>query len=69
YTMPRSDLTVAYAPSAYPAMPVDLTGHCLCFRFERGVSGLWIGMLVGLATVDVVLLAVWVRRMKRWPLD
>lgn len=41
------------------------TGYLLCFRFERGVSGLWIGMLVGLLTVGVVLLAAWVRHLKR----
>lgn len=40
------------------------TGYLLCFRFERGVSGLWVGMLVGLATVGVVLLAAWSRRLK-----
>ena len=45
------------------------TGYLLCFRFGRGVSGLWIGMLVGLVTVGVVLLAVWVRRLERLRLD
>jgi MATE family multidrug resistance protein len=40
------------------------TGYWLCFRWEWGVRGLWVGMLVGLLTVGIVLLAVWVRRLK-----
>ncbi len=45
------------------------TGYFLCFRLGRGVSGLWIGMLVGLVTVGVILLVVWVKRLKRLRLD
>lgn len=45
------------------------TGYLLCFRFERGVSGLWIGLLVGLVAVGLVLLAVWARRLKRLRFD
>lgn len=41
------------------------TGYFLCFRLGRGVSGLWVGMLVGLVTVGLVLLVVWVKRLKR----
>ncbi len=38
-------------------------GYWLCFGLGWGVSGLWVGMLVGLTTVGVVLLAVWMRRL------
>jgi len=40
------------------------TGYMLCFVLGRGVVGLWVGMLVGLATVGVVLLIVWTRRLR-----
>ena len=40
------------------------TGYVLCFVLDRGVSGLWVGMLVGLLTVGVVLLLVWRRRLR-----
>ena len=39
-------------------------GYVLCFVLDRGVVGLWIGMAVGLATVGVILLAVWRRRLR-----
>jgi MATE family multidrug resistance protein len=39
-------------------------GYWLCFGLDWGVSGLWVGMLVGLTTVGVVLLAVWMRRLR-----
>lgn len=39
-------------------------GYVLCFTWSRGVVGLWIGMLVGLSTVGVALLAVWMRRLR-----
>ena len=38
-------------------------GYGLCFGLDWGVSGLWVGMLVGLTTVGVVLLAAWMRRL------
>lgn len=41
------------------------TGYLLCFRFDWGVSGLWVGMLVGLSTVGTLLLVIWTRRL-RW---
>ena len=37
-------------------------GYALCFRFGWGVSGLWIGLSIGLIFVAVVLTAVWARR-------
>lgn len=40
-------------------------GYTLTFTLDRGVSGLWVGMLVGLASVGAVLLAVWVRRLRK----
>ena len=40
------------------------TGYVLCFVLDRGVAGLWVGMLVGLLTVGVVLLLVWRRRLR-----
>jgi MATE family multidrug resistance protein len=40
------------------------TGYLLCFRYGWGVFGLWVGMLVGLLTVGLVLLAAWVRHLR-----
>jgi MATE family multidrug resistance protein len=37
-------------------------GYVLCFRWGWGVTGLWVGLSVGLVLVSVVLLAVWVKR-------
>jgi len=45
------------------------TGYFLCFRLGRGVSGLWIGMLVGLVTVGLALLVVWIKRLRRLRMD
>ena len=42
------------------------TGYVLCFTLGYGVSGLWVGMLVGLFVVGVILLAVWTRRLRTW---
>ncbi len=40
--------------------PVGLVlGSLLCFHFEWGVQGLWIGLSVGLIGIGIVLLAVW----------
>ncbi len=39
-------------------------GYILAFPLGLGVQGLWIGMLVGLFSVGVGLLAVWVRRLR-----
>ena len=40
--------------------PVGLVlGSLLCFRYEWGVQGLWIGLSVGLIGIGIVLLAVW----------
>lgn len=39
-------------------------GYWLCFGLDWGVTGLWVGMLVGLTTVGLVLLAVWIRRLR-----
>lgn len=39
-------------------------GYLLCFRAGWGVTGLWIGLSVGLIAVAVVLLAVWARRIR-----
>jgi MATE family multidrug resistance protein len=41
------------------------SGYVLAFPLGVGVRGLWFGMLVGLATVGVTLLAVWMRKLKR----
>ncbi|HEY7575221.1 MAG TPA: MATE family efflux transporter, partial [Thermoanaerobaculia bacterium] len=38
------------------------SGYALAFPFGFGVSGLWAGMLVGLFSVGVALLGVWLRR-------
>lgn len=38
-------------------------GYSLAFTFGRGVAGLWVGMLVGLASVGAFLLTVWLRRL------
>ena len=52
-------------------MVVNLIGHwfvgivlstLLCFHFEWGVQGLWIGLSVGLTAIGIVLLVVWTRR-------
>ena len=42
------------------------TGYVLCFTLGYGVSGLWVGMLVGLFVVGVILMAVWTRRLRTW---
>jgi MATE family multidrug resistance protein len=39
-------------------------GWVLAFPLGVGIRGLWFGMLVGLLTVGVALLAVWVRRLR-----
>ena len=41
------------------------SGYVLAFPLGMGVRGLWFGMLVGLATVGVALLAVWMRKLTR----
>jgi MATE family multidrug resistance protein len=37
-------------------------GYVLCFRYGWGVTGLWVGLSIGLTIVGVVLVAVWARR-------
>lgn len=37
-------------------------GYALCFVFGWGVSGLWIGLSIGLVFVAITLTAVWMRR-------
>jgi multidrug resistance protein, MATE family len=37
-------------------------GYALCFRLGWGVTGLWIGLSVGLVFVAVILTIVWIRR-------
>jgi MATE family multidrug resistance protein len=37
------------------------TGYVLCFLFGFGITGLWIGLSLGLTAVAVVLLAFWAR--------
>jgi MATE family multidrug resistance protein len=37
-------------------------GYALCFRFGWGVSGLWVGLSIGLVLTAVVLVAVWWKR-------
>jgi MATE family multidrug resistance protein len=39
-------------------------GWALAFPAGFGVRGLWFGMLLGLFTVGVALLAVWLRRLR-----
>jgi len=39
-------------------------GYALAFPLRFGVSGLWVGMLVGLFSVGVSLLGVWLRRIR-----
>jgi MATE family multidrug resistance protein len=40
-------------------------GYLLCFTAGWGVSGLWVGLSVGLISVGILLLAVWARRVAR----
>ena len=37
-------------------------GYLLCFRFNWGVAGLWIGLSIGLVVTAIVLTAVWWRK-------
>jgi MATE family multidrug resistance protein len=37
-------------------------GYLLCFHFNQGVVGLWVGLSIGLVVTAVVLTAVWWRR-------
>jgi len=39
-------------------------GYGLCFGGGRGITGLWIGLCVGLIAVGVVLLLIWTRRVR-----
>jgi len=39
-------------------------GYALCFIWERGVVGLWVGLSLGLISVGVVLLALWSRQVR-----
>jgi MATE family multidrug resistance protein len=41
-------------------------GYALCFVWNWGVIGLWIGLSVGLTLVGMVLVAVWQRRTDHW---
>jgi MATE family multidrug resistance protein len=40
-------------------------GYLLCFRFNLGVSGLWMGLSIGLVVTAVALTGVWWRRSAR----
>jgi MATE family multidrug resistance protein len=40
-------------------------GYALCFRYGWGVSGLWIGLSIGLAFCGVTLLIAWYRETRR----
>ena len=43
--------------------PVGMVlGFLLCFYFNWGVQGLWVGLSVGLITIGSVLLVVWTRK-------
>ena len=37
-------------------------GYVLCFQLRWGVTGLWVGLSIGLIVVAIVLVAVWARR-------
>lgn len=37
-------------------------GYALCFRWGWGISGLWLGLYIGLTIVGLVLTLVWMRR-------
>ncbi|MGH9337575.1 MAG: MATE family efflux transporter, partial [Vicinamibacteria bacterium] len=39
-------------------------GYSLAFPLGFGIQGLWVGMLVGLFSVGVALLSVWMRRIR-----
>jgi MATE family multidrug resistance protein len=41
-------------------------GYALCFRFEWGVSGLWVGLSIGLAFCGITLLIAWIRETRRF---
>ena len=41
-------------------------GYALCFRFDWGVRGLWVGLSVGLAFCGVTLLIAWIRETRRF---
>ncbi len=37
-------------------------GYALCFRWDRGVVGLWIGLCLGLIAVALALVCAWLLR-------
>ena len=39
-------------------------GYFLCFQFNWGVQGLWVGLSAGLIGIGAVLLVVWTRKSK-----
>jgi MATE family, multidrug efflux pump len=39
-------------------------GYTLCFVLGFGVIGLWIGLSIGLIVVGMILLAVWIKRIR-----
>jgi multidrug resistance protein, MATE family len=41
-------------------------GYTLCFAWGWGVTGLWVGLSVGLIVVGVVLVATWARRVRHF---
>lgn len=58
----RVPMLVAAVGYWFCGMPV---GYVLCFRLGYGVVGLWAGMLVGLASVGIVLVELWRRRARQ----
>jgi MATE family multidrug resistance protein len=54
--MPMITNIVGYWVLGLPA------GYVLCFVLDRGVTGLWIGLSIGLTFVAVALTIVWTRR-------
>lgn len=57
----RTPMVTNLAGHWFFGLPV---GYALCFGAGLGVIGLWIGLSLGLTAVGIVLLVVWVRRIR-----
>lgn len=58
-------LPMACSLLAYWVIGLPL-GYVLCFRFQWGAQGLWVGLCAGLIAIGSILLLAWRRQTRRW---